>query len=99
MAGGALPRRGLNSGHAGASAGSTHSAGLGGVGSLHPGRPLKAQKQEGRPPGRGGAVPGAGGQVRKDAAGLRPRSDQPVRKQLLTHCSDDHTRAKPSALC
>ena len=57
---------------AGASAGSTQSAGSGGAGSPHPGRPLKAQKQEGRPPGRGGAVPGAGGQVRKDAATERP---------------------------
>lgn len=99
MAGGTPPRRGLNSGRAwGPLQAALTPAGSGGAGSLHPGRPLKVQRQEGRPPGSGGAIPGAGGQVRKDPAGLRPRSDQPVRKQPLTHCSSHQRDAQCTLL-
>ena len=66
MAGGTPPRRGVNSGHArGPLQAELIPRGWEGQGSLHPGRPLKVHKQEGRPPGRGGAVPWAGGQVEK----------------------------------
>lgn len=93
MAGGTPPRRGLNSGHArGPLQAALTPRGREGQGSLHPGRPPKVQKQEGRPPGRGCAVPGAGGQVRKDPAGLSPRRDQ-----TLTPCSS-HGRHAPCTL-